>query len=59
VYGDVDNIRKLIKQIPDLSPKEAAFVETVFNLEKAMKCDARRLPGEKLVNASWNFSLFC
>jgi len=51
VYGDVDNIRKLIKQIPDLSPKEAAFVETVFNLEKAMKCDARRLPGEKLVNA--------
>lgn len=43
IYGGIDNIREIIKDIPVLSDKDMSFVCSIFNLKKEeLKCYTRK-----------------
>jgi hypothetical protein len=51
LYGGIDNVKDIIKEIPNLSPKEISFVCLVFGLKKEdLKCYMRKQLREKLLN---------
>ena len=48
MYGGIENVREIIKQIPVLSDKDMNFVCNFFNLKKEdLKCYTRKLSREK------------
>lgn len=51
LYGGIDNVRNIIKEIPILSPKDMNFVCSVFDLKKEeLKCYTRIQSREELLN---------
>ena len=43
IYGGVDNVREIIKDIPVLSAKDISFVCAIFDLKKEeLKCYTRK-----------------
>lgn len=52
LYGGIDGFREIIKEIPNLSPRDMNFVCIVFNLNKEeLKCYTRKLLREQLLNS--------
>lgn len=52
LYGGIDNVRNIIKEIPSLSNKDINFVCAIFNLKKEdLKCYTRVQLREKLLNS--------
>jgi hypothetical protein len=52
LYGGIDNVREIIKDIPVLSAKDMNFVCTIFNLKKEeLKCYTRKQLREQLLNS--------
>lgn len=53
LYGGIENVREIIKDIPVLSPIDMNFVCVNFDLKKEdLKCYKRKLSREKLLS-SW------
>jgi hypothetical protein len=53
LYGGIEGVREIIKQIPaPLTPKDEAFVMTVFDLKKEdLQCYTRKQLREKHLNS--------
>lgn len=52
LYGGLEQFRKIIKDIPVLTPKNIAFVCTVFQIKKEeLKCYTRTQLRKKLLNS--------
>ena len=52
IYGGIDNVREIIKNIPTLSAKDMSFVCTIFDLRKEdLKCYTRKQLREQLLNS--------
>lgn len=52
LYGGLDNFREIIKEIPQLSPRDEAFVVTAFHIDKKdLRCYRRRLSRERHMNS--------
>jgi hypothetical protein len=52
LYGGIDNVREIIKEIPVLSPIDINFVCFAFNLKKEeLKCYTRKPLREKRLNS--------
>lgn len=52
LYGGIENVKKIIRNIPVLSEKDMNFVCAAFGLEKKdLKCYTRKLLREKLLNS--------
>lgn len=52
LYGGVENVKEIIRNIPMLSEKDMSFVCAVFGLKKEdLKCYTRKLLREKLLNS--------
>lgn len=52
LYGGIDNVREIIKDIPVLSPKDMSFVCQIFNIKKEeLKCYTRKRLREQLLNS--------
>ncbi|HHT22024.1 MAG TPA: hypothetical protein GXZ87_01760 [Bacteroidales bacterium] len=48
LYGGIENVREIIKEIPALSPKDMNFVVHFFEIEKEeLKCYTRKQLREK------------
>jgi hypothetical protein len=48
IYGGIDNVKEIIKEIPSLSAKDIVFVCAVFNLKKEdLKCYTREQSRER------------
>ncbi|MDR1257721.1 MAG: hypothetical protein LBK65_00360 [Tannerellaceae bacterium] len=51
-YGGIGNVRRIIREIPVLSPRDMNFVCTFFNLKQEdLKCYTRKQLREKLLNS--------
>ena len=49
-YGGIMKVRNIVKEIPDLSPKDMNWVCVLFNLKKEqLKCYTRKSLREKLL----------
>ncbi|MDR0429903.1 MAG: hypothetical protein LBH58_05425 [Tannerellaceae bacterium] len=52
LYGGIDNVREIIKDIPVLSAKDMNFVCTIFDLKKEeLKCYTRKQLRDQLLNS--------
>jgi len=52
IYGGIDNVRRIIKNIPILSPKDINFVCITFDLKKEeLKCYTKAQLREQLLNS--------
>ena len=52
LYGGIDNVREIIKDIPVLSPKDMSFVCQIFNIKKEeLECYTRKRLREQLLNS--------
>lgn len=52
LYGGMDNFREIIKEVPDLSERDASFVVTAFHLDKKdLRCYKRKQSRERLLNS--------
>jgi hypothetical protein len=52
LYGGIENVKEIIKTIPFLSPKDAAFVCAVFNIKKEdLQCLKRKQSRKKLLKS--------
>ena len=52
LYGGIEGFREIVKEVPDLSPRDMNFVCIVFNLKKEeLKCYTRKQLRNKLLNS--------
>ncbi len=52
LYGGIDGFREIIKEVPDLSPRDMNFVCTVFGLKKEeLRCYTRKLLRNQHLNS--------
>ena len=52
IYGGIEGVREIIKNLPKLSPKDEAFALSMFNLEKSdLLCYERKRLREVYLNS--------